>query len=85
MAAMRAKMRVNSVVHHEDKDHVRDVLKFSAVTSRPFSSEGLDEDNTFAKWTPHAELVMTILNPALIGKFVEGQVFYVDFTEAEAS
>ena len=32
------------------------------------------------KWTPSASLKMTITNPALVGKFSEGQEFYVDFT-----
>jgi hypothetical protein len=80
MPAMRAKLRVTSVVHNEDCN--QDRLSAIAVTSSPFDADGLNEDNTYAKYTPSASLEMTIANPALVGKFRAGQVFYLDFTEA---
>lgn len=76
---MRAKLKLTSVTLSETSDQ----LKFSAVCKAgPYPEDGLDEDNTFAKFTPAAELTMTVNNPALLGKFRPGQKFYVDFTEA---
>ena len=75
---MRAKMKVTDVEKHSD---LYEELRFSAVPkSEAYPEDGSDENNTFAKWTPTAELRMTITNPDLIGKFSEGQEFYVDFT-----
>jgi hypothetical protein len=60
-----------------------EALVFSAVCkSGGYPADGSDENNSFAKWTPSAELKMSITNPALIGKFFIGQEFYVDFTPA---
>lgn len=50
------------------------------VTS--FRRRLLDEDNSFARWTPCGNVSLTINNPALFGKFSDGQKFYADFTEA---
>lgn len=74
---MRAKMKIESVVPVGDQEqlYLRAVYKDGA-----YPLDGLDEDNTFARFTPSAELSMTIANPALAGKFEVGQVFYVDFT-----
>lgn len=75
---MRAKMKVSDVKHHDENN---EELFFSAVAkSDGYPEDGRDENNTFAKWTPSAELRMSITNPALIGKFSAGQEFYVDFT-----
>lgn len=75
---MRAKMRVTSVENHGE---THEDLAFSAVSkSDGYPVDGSDENNTFARWTPSAELRMSITNPALIGKFTVGQQFYVDFT-----
>lgn len=73
---MRAKMRVISVEKFETCER----LKFSAVSKSQYDQEGLDENNTFSKFTPQAELSMTIANPNLIGKFKPGEAYYVDFT-----
>ena len=76
---MRAKLKLTSVTLSENSDQ----LKFSAVCKPSgYPDSGLDEDNTFAKFSPSAELTMTVNNPALLGKFRPGQKFYVDFTEA---
>ena len=75
---MRAKMKVTNVDHAGD---AQETLKFSAVAKNDgYPADGSDENNTYAKWTPAAELQMVITNPALVGKFVVGQEFYVDFT-----
>ena len=75
---MRAKMKVSAVTQHNE---TCEELEFSAVCkSDGYPADGSDENNTFAKWTPSATLKMTITNPALVGKFTQGQEFYVDFT-----
>ena len=51
--------------------------------SEPYSEDGSDENNTYAKFSPSASLRITITNPALIGQFNPGETFYVDFTPIE--
>jgi len=51
--------------------------------SGAYPSDGSDEDNSYARWTPAGELKLTIQNPALFGKLPIGARFYVDFTPAE--
>jgi len=77
---MRAKLVVRSV----DGYGTYQAVRFSAVTGdKPFGPEGESEDNTFARYTPSAELSMSITNPNLIGKIRIGDTFYVDFTKVE--
>lgn len=77
---MRAKMKVTKVEQYENYEN----LTLNAVCkSGGYPADGSDEDNTFAKFTPTAELKMSINNPALLGKIKPGQKFYVDFTLAE--
>ena len=79
MTTMRAKLKVTNVVSHPTADRIT----FCAVyKENGYPPDGSDEDNTFAKWTPSADLQMTINNPELLGKFTVGQKFYVDFTPA---
>lgn len=79
-ATMRAKMKITSVTRHSD---TYETLVFAAVSkSTPYPEDGSDEDNTYAKFSPAAELKISIANPALIGKFNPGETFYVDFTPA---
>jgi hypothetical protein len=78
---MRAKMKVTSV----EKLDVAERLRFSAVCKNDgYPEGGADEDNTFATYTPSAELSMYVSNPALAGQFVVGDTFYVDFTPVTA-
>ena len=80
MTTMRAKLKVTNVVTHTSAER----LTFCAVyKENGYPSDGIDEDNTFAKWTPTADLQMTINNPDLLGKFKVGDKFYVDFTPDE--
>lgn len=77
---MRAKMKLNKVESLEGVE----ILTFNAVCkSGSYPADGSDEDNTFAKFTPTAELKMSVNNPDLLGQFKPGQKFYVDFTPAE--
>lgn len=77
---MRAKLRVSNVNKHGSYEE----LFFSAVSKNGgYPEDGSDENNTFAMWTPTAELTMTVNNPNLFNKFEVGQEFYVDFTLAD--
>lgn len=79
MATMRAKMKVNSI----QVSGSCEVIRFSAVCKKEgYPDDGSDENNSFARWTPQADLSMTITNPDLLGKITEGQEFYLDFTPA---
>lgn len=74
---MRAKMRVTAIIPNGG---VSEVLHLGAVYKNgAYPADGSDEDNTFAKFTPTAQLSMQINNPALVGTFEVGQTFYVDF------
>jgi hypothetical protein len=80
MPVMRAKMTVESVHRFPNSE----ILKFRAVPkSVPYPEDGSDEDNTYAKFSPTAELSITVMNPELIGKINPGERYYVDFTLAE--
>lgn len=78
---MRAKMKLNSVLRTGGKE----VLKFSAVCKTGgYPDSGLDEDNTYARFSPTAEVEIHVANPELFGKFEPEKKYYVDFTEAES-
>ena len=82
MTAMRAKMRIN----HIDKRNSpsQETLYFNAVSrSDRYPDDGSDENNTYAKFSPSGMLSLTVANPALIGKFNEGETYYLDFIKAE--
>lgn len=77
---MRAKLQVQSVLTTQEGQ----VLKMHAVCkSGGYPPDGLDEDNTFAKFSPSADFTISIRNPALFNRFKPGAKFYVDFTAAE--
>jgi hypothetical protein len=77
---MRAKMVVSEIISHEGGF---DTLKFRAVCKEDgYPADGSDENNSFARWTPTANLEMVVSNPNLVGTFKVGQKFYVDFSEA---
>lgn len=77
-------MRVTLVdVHPEEGTVGTETVHFSAVgKDEPYGDDGSDENNTFAKFTPSADLRIHIANPELIGAHKVGDVFYVDFTPA---
>lgn len=83
---MRAKVRVSSVSRNigEGGNVASETVCFSAVSkSGSYPSDGSDEDNTYARWTPNASLSFTITNPDLFEAFVPGQKYYVDFKRAD--
>lgn len=82
MVTMRAKMAVNGVERWENGEG--ETLLFAAVAkTEGYPEGGTDENNTFARFTPSANLSMGIQNPDLFGKFETGDEFYVDFTPAQ--
>lgn len=88
MATMRAKLKVGFVHEHfhgEEGAKSGETLKFSAVGAPKYDPDGLDEDNTFAKYSPAADLSIWVANPALFGQFKPGDTFYVDFTPVPQS
>ena len=96
MTTMRAKLQVGFVQVHEQRldangrydmdgnpTKTMETLQMTAVCAPKYDETGLDEDNTFAKYSPGANLSINIANPALWGQFKVGDRFYVDFTPAE--
>ena len=85
MTRMRAKVRVGSVLPHRDESEKtvsEQVRLYGVPKSNGYPADGTDEDNTFAKYSPSATLMINVANPALFGKFNHGDKFYVDFTPA---
>lgn len=83
---MRAKLQIGSITQNKSEDGsvASEQLHFHGVSKKePYDDSGLDEDNSFAKFSPSVALDITIANPALIGQFKEGEKFYVDFTPTE--
>ena len=80
MADMRAKMVINEVKRNQGIE----TLAMTAVCKpNGYDESGLDEDNTYAKFSPSGQLTLTVSNPALFGKFNPGEKYYLDFTKAE--
>lgn len=82
---MRAKFKVTGVTPSEyDGKKQNEVVKFIAVgPSGSYPDDGSDENNSYAKWSPSADLSITIANPNLWDRFKVGQEFYADFTLAK--
>ena len=78
---MRAKIYVAAVIPAQEGS-VGETLHFGAIAANSYPFDGLDENNTFAKYTPSLELKIYVANPALIGKFGVGDTFYLDWTPA---
>ena len=76
---MRAKMRVAIV----DLVGARENIVAFPVSAGHYGEDGLDENNTYARWTPCGRLELTIENPSLVGKIAVGDTFYVDFIPCE--
>lgn len=78
---MRAKVYVSGIEKYSVES---ESIKFSAISKNgAYPSDGSDEDNTYAKFSPMAHFNINIVNPALIGQFALGDKFYVDFTPVE--
>ena len=82
---MRAKLKVGFVseqFYGPEKAKSMESLTMHAVAASKYPADGSDENNTFAKFSPGANLSINIANPALWGKFEVGQAYYVDFARA---
>jgi hypothetical protein len=79
---MRAKMAVDAVeIYRNTTGTQSEKIKFHAVAKKDgYPSDGKDENNTYALYSPSAALEITITNPDLIGKINPGEFYYVDFT-----
>ena len=73
---VRAKFRVTGKSEFDGNGFE---VKLSAVTT------GSDENKSFFKWTPSAEIRLSTLNVEAAEQYVVGAEYYVDFTRAEAS
>ena len=95
MTTMRAKLQVGFVQVHEQRLNAEgqwdregtptktmETLTFHGVCKPKYDQDGLDEDNTFAKFSPGVSLTINVANPALWGQFKVGDKFYVDFSPA---
>jgi hypothetical protein len=83
---MRAKFRVQNVsVYKDDNGIVQgETLQMHAVAREGgYPEDGSDEDNSYARWSPSGDFRIHIANPALFGKFVVGDKYYMDFTKAD--
>lgn len=80
-AVLRLKMSVNSVksVSDHEGNKTQEELGLNAV----YSSEEGSANKQWSKWTPSAQLNMTISNPAAFGKVLPGQFVFVDLTLCE--
>jgi hypothetical protein len=80
---MRAKLKIFDVnAYPREGTPTQETIKFHGVAAKAYPSDGSDENNTFAKYSPHAVFELTVTNPALIGQFAVGDTFYVDFSPA---
>jgi hypothetical protein len=76
--SMRAKVYVSGI---EKYSETSETIKFSAISKNGgYPSDGSDEDNTYAKFSPSAHFNINIANPDLIGQYNIGEKYYVDFT-----
>lgn len=91
MKVMRAKMQVGFIQEHrygpvgDDGKPTKNMetLSMHAVCASKYPEDGSDEDNTYAKFSPGANLSINIANPELFGKFKVGDKYYLDFSQAE--
>ena len=72
----RCKFRVESVTRFAS---AYEQIKLSAVYD-----DGISKENaSFAASTPSGALEITVTNPAVIGKFVPGDYYYLDLIPVE--
>lgn len=90
MSEMRAKLQVGFVQENfSEQDGVKTkctetVVMHAVCRANGYSdTNGDDEDNTYAKYSPQADFRISVANPSLFGQFKPGQKYYADFTRAE--
>lgn len=84
---MRAKVKITGIIPHmggAGGEVISEQITFAFPSKDgPYTADGSDEDQQFARYTPNASLSMTVNNPELIGKFKTGEKFYLDFQKIE--
>ena len=86
MQKMKAKLQVGFVQEHfygPEGAKSCETLTMHAVAASKYPEDGSDEDNTYAKFSPGANLSITVTNRARFGEFKVGEKYYVDFSLAE--
>lgn len=80
MAVLRLKMSVTSVksVADSNGNKTQEELGLNAVYG-----SGDTANAQWSKWTPSAQLSMSISNPEAFGKVLPGQFVFVDLTPCE--
>lgn len=75
-AALRLKMSVGSVKRVADStgNITQEELSLNAV----YSNQAGSANAQWCKWTPSAQLTMSISNPDAFGRALPGQFFFVD-------
>jgi hypothetical protein len=82
----RAKVTLETVTRHGTAASPSETWVFRPVCKKGGYEQGngptagLDEDNTFAKFSPSGRFELTVNNPALVGTLNPGEQYYVDFT-----
>lgn len=67
-----------------DGKEAKTISLYGVFTSQDGREGNATEENLiFGKWTPGAEIRMTIVNPDAFNQFELHKEFYVDFTPAE--
>lgn len=72
---VRAKMKCESV-EKQSEEQIK-------VTLRAVTDGSSEENKSFSKYTPSADLNLTITNPECFDKFEQGKQYYVDIIPAE--
>jgi len=84
----RCKVYVESVKQFGNNGQItQEEVQMRAVqgnkVAKGYPEDGVDEDNTYAKFSPSADFRLSVTNPALLGEFKPGQKYYIDMTAAE--
>lgn len=74
---VQAKMQCTSVTGGKDAGYE------SVTLHAVYSSDPNDPNYSYSQATPSASAQMQINNPAALGKFEQGKLYFVDFTPAE--
>lgn len=81
MTAMRAKVKITNIAAYPTAGPAtQETLTFNFPSKDgAYPADGSDEDQSFARYSPSGALSLTVANPALVGQFVVGDTFYLDF------
>lgn len=81
---MSKPMRAKVVLNRVEKFTTSERLVFNPVCAKAYAADGVDEDNTYARFSPSGEFQLSVTNPDLLGQFTPGEKFYVEFTPVAA-